>query len=52
MHAAERRLLARAERIADPGLRESFLARIAENARTMALAREWRDPERDGVISG
>jgi tetratricopeptide (TPR) repeat protein len=41
--AAEQRLLARAEGIADPRRRESFLARIPENARTLALVREWRE---------
>ena len=44
--AAEQRLRARAEGIADLRRRESFLARIPENARTLALARQWRDPDR------
>ena len=38
---ARERLLARAAKIVDPALRESFLARVPENARTLARAREW-----------
>ncbi|WP_433930022.1 serine/threonine-protein kinase PknK [Sorangium cellulosum] len=38
--AAVRSLLARAARIRDPRLRRSFLERVPENARTLALARE------------
>jgi serine/threonine protein kinase/tetratricopeptide (TPR) repeat protein len=38
---ARDRLLARAEAIADAALRESFLTRVPENARTMALAVDW-----------
>ena len=38
---ARDRLLARASRIADPALRAGFLERVPENARTLALAREW-----------
>jgi tetratricopeptide (TPR) repeat protein len=38
---ARERLLARAEKIADPGLRRSFLERVPENAAVMARAREW-----------
>jgi hypothetical protein len=34
---AQRRLRSRAEKIADAALRESFLARVPENARTLAL---------------
>jgi tetratricopeptide (TPR) repeat protein len=36
--AARERLLARAERIGDPRLREKFLGTVPENARTLALA--------------
>jgi tetratricopeptide (TPR) repeat protein len=39
--AARARLAARAERIADPSLRASFLQRVADNARTLELARAW-----------
>jgi tetratricopeptide (TPR) repeat protein len=39
---AEQELLARAERIADPQGRRSFLERVEENSRTLALARQWR----------
>ena len=38
---ARDRLLARASRIADAALRAGFLERVPENARTLALAREW-----------
>jgi tetratricopeptide (TPR) repeat protein len=38
---ARARLLARATKIAEPALRQTFLDRIREHARTMALAREW-----------
>jgi ATP/maltotriose-dependent transcriptional regulator MalT len=34
-------LVARAEKISDPLLRESFLTRVPEHARTLALAEEW-----------
>jgi hypothetical protein len=34
-------LLDRAAKIRDPLLRRSFLERVPENARTVALAREW-----------
>ncbi len=37
---ARDRLLARADAISDPGLRSSFLGRVPENARTVALAAE------------
>ncbi|HEY4116549.1 MAG TPA: serine/threonine-protein kinase PknK, partial [Byssovorax sp.] len=40
--AAELRLRARAELIADPVMRASFLARVPENAATLARAAEWR----------
>ena len=40
---ARRRLLARADAIREPRWRESFLGNVPENARTMALARDWRD---------
>jgi tetratricopeptide (TPR) repeat protein len=39
---ARARLLAIADRIADPGYRASFLADVPENARTLALAAAWR----------
>jgi tetratricopeptide (TPR) repeat protein len=35
---ARERLLARAEKISDPAVRQSFLERVPENARTLALA--------------
>jgi eukaryotic-like serine/threonine-protein kinase len=38
---ARDRLLTRAAKIADPALRQSFLERVPENARTLARAREW-----------
>jgi ATP/maltotriose-dependent transcriptional regulator MalT len=38
---ARERLLARAAKISDPAMRESFLARVPEHARTLALARAW-----------
>jgi hypothetical protein len=38
--AARDRLLERADKIRDPGRRETFLTNIAENARTLALARK------------
>ncbi len=34
-------ILAKAEKIQDPKLRESFLERVEEHARTLALAKEW-----------
>ena len=40
--AARARLLANAAKIDDPALRRSFLERVPENARTLALARAWR----------
>jgi eukaryotic-like serine/threonine-protein kinase len=40
---ARERLLARAAKISDPAWRQSFLERVPENARTMALARLWVD---------
>ena len=39
--AARDRLLDRAERINDAGMRESFLTRVADNVRTLKLADEW-----------
>ena len=38
---ARERLLERAAKISDPAWRASFLERVPENARTMALARAW-----------
>jgi eukaryotic-like serine/threonine-protein kinase len=38
---AQARLLARAAKISNPALRESFLGRVPENARTLAAARAW-----------
>jgi len=44
---ARARLLAIADRIADPDHRASFLERVPENARTLALAAAWPgDPDR------
>jgi tetratricopeptide (TPR) repeat protein len=40
--SAERRLLARADRITDGAARASFLERVPENARTLELVREAR----------
>ena len=39
---ARQRLLDRAARIGDPALRGSFLGRVEEHARTLALAASWR----------
>ena len=39
--AARARLEARAAKIGEPGHRESFLANVPENARTMELEEEW-----------
>jgi eukaryotic-like serine/threonine-protein kinase len=41
------KLLARANRIEDPRLRQSFLERVADNARILSRAREWglSDPQ-------
>ncbi|HEX8538292.1 MAG TPA: hypothetical protein VF664_12560, partial [Cystobacter sp.] len=45
LRAALRCVWARARDIPDPGARERFLLHIAENARTLALARErWGEP--------
>jgi eukaryotic-like serine/threonine-protein kinase len=44
---AKERLLERAAKISDGRMRQSFLANVAENARTMKRAKEWgtgRDP--------
>ena len=41
LRAARDRLAARATRIEDAALRGSFLRRVPENARTLALARTW-----------
>jgi tetratricopeptide (TPR) repeat protein len=38
---ARARLLARAQKIADPAAREGFLRRVPENARTLTLAEAW-----------
>ena len=38
------RLLGRAQKIADPALRQSFLTRIAEHRRIMQLAEAWGTP--------
>jgi tetratricopeptide (TPR) repeat protein len=38
---ASARLLARAEKIADPSKRRSFLERVPEHARTLQLERQW-----------
>ena len=40
---ARQRLLANAEKIADPQARERFLDGVPENRRTLALARHWLD---------
>jgi len=40
---ARNRLRERAERISSPAARESFLTRVPEHARTLALATEWLD---------
>jgi len=39
---ARARLLAIADKIADPDYKASFLERVPENARTLALANAWR----------
>jgi ATP/maltotriose-dependent transcriptional regulator MalT len=41
IRVAAERLTARAAQISTPAWRESFLTRLADNARTMRLAREW-----------
>ncbi len=41
IRSARDRLLERAAKISRPEWRESFLSKVAENARTLALAREW-----------
>ena len=41
LESAERRLRQRAAAITDPELAESFLENVAENAATLARAREW-----------
>jgi hypothetical protein len=38
---ARARLLVIADKIADPGYKASFLERVPENARTLALAHAW-----------
>jgi eukaryotic-like serine/threonine-protein kinase len=38
---AESRLLAQAEKISEPALRQSFLSRVPENARILQLSRAW-----------
>ncbi|MEP7120689.1 MAG: AAA family ATPase [Byssovorax sp.] len=42
--AAVARLVERARAIADVDARRSFLTRVGENARTLKLAEDWRDP--------
>ncbi|HWO20228.1 MAG TPA: hypothetical protein VNO30_15775, partial [Kofleriaceae bacterium] len=46
---ARARLLAIADRIADPAFRRSFLENVPENARTLALARAWLDDAAPGA---
>jgi tetratricopeptide (TPR) repeat protein len=41
LHEARAQLLARADKIADPAYRRSFLENIDAHARTLALARAW-----------
>jgi tetratricopeptide (TPR) repeat protein len=41
---ARARLLAIADKIADPGYKASFLANVPENVRTLSLAAAWADP--------
>jgi hypothetical protein len=41
--AARARLQTRARRILDPDRRSGFLVRVADNARTLDLARAWVD---------
>ena len=45
---ARDRLLARADRIASPVWRTSFLTRVPEHARTLTLARQWKAIGRAG----
>ncbi len=45
---ARDRLLARADKIASPVWRTSFLTRVPENARTLMLARQWKAAGRVG----
>jgi len=46
---ARARLLAIADKIADPDHKASFLSHVPENARTLALVDEWQgDPDRRG----
>ncbi|MEZ4299208.1 MAG: tetratricopeptide repeat protein [Polyangiaceae bacterium] len=45
---ARDRLLARADKIASPIWRTSFLTRVPENARTLTLARQWKAAGRAG----
>lgn len=49
---ASARLLARAERIADPARRRSFLERIPEHARTLELQRQWLESASSVGIAG
>jgi hypothetical protein len=52
---ARARLLAIAGKIADPDYKASFLTRVPENARTLALADAWRgdvDPDPDPADRG
>jgi tetratricopeptide (TPR) repeat protein len=48
---ARARVLAIAGRIADPVYRQSFLADVPENARTLALAHAWHDESAPGPSS-
>jgi eukaryotic-like serine/threonine-protein kinase len=43
--SAQQRLMERAEKIEDPALRASFLDRVPEHARTLALAHAWVDAQ-------
>ncbi|MBK8258062.1 MAG: protein kinase [Polyangiaceae bacterium] len=45
---ARDRLLSRADKIASPIWRTSFLTRVPENARTLTLARQWKAVGRSG----
>ena len=43
--SARRSVLERADKIADPALRRSFLEQVADNAATLTLAEEWSDSD-------
>jgi tetratricopeptide (TPR) repeat protein len=49
---ARDRLLTRADQIASPVWRTSFLTRVPENARTLTLARQWKAAGRPGSSPG